>query len=206
MRAPPPSLRPIIGTPSDTARSITLWIFSPCTSPSDPPKMVASWLKMHTLRPSIVPNPVITPSVANRLASIPIPKARWRASRSSSWKLPSSRRYSIRSRAVILPLACWRSTERGEPAWRASSLRDFSSARRWDMGCSMRGEAIRASRGRVWRAPLLLDQLDEGTEVAFGMDEGHRGAPGTGPGDLVDDLAAGVDHPLESGGAVGHPV
>src|SRR5579872_6424668 len=127
-----------------------------------------------------------------------MPWARCRASMSSSWKEPSSSRYSIRSRAVILPLACWRSTERGEPACRASSLRAFRSARRCDMGCSMRGEAIRASRGRVWRASLLLNQLDEGTQVAFRMDEGHRGAPGTGPGDLVDDLAAGVDDPLQS--------
>src|SRR5580658_9462374 len=154
----------------------------------------------------MVPKPVMTPSVYGRFSTRPMPWARWRASMSSSWKEPSSRRWSIRSRAVILPLACWRSTERGEPAWRASSLRDLRSARRCDMGCSMRGEAIRGSRGRVWRAWLLLDELDEGTQVAFGMDEGHRGAPGTGPGDLVDDLAAGLDDPLQSRRAVGHPV
>ena len=29
----------------------------------------------------------------------------------------------MRSRASILPLACWRSTERGDPAWNASSRR-----------------------------------------------------------------------------------
>src|SRR5438874_1634109 len=60
----------------------------------------------------MVPKPVITPSVYGRLSSRPPPWARCRASMSSSWKEPSSRRYSIRSRAVILPWACWRSTPR----------------------------------------------------------------------------------------------
>ncbi len=63
MRAPPPSLRPIIGTPIDAARSMTLWIFSAYTSPSAPPKTVKSWLNTHTRRPSMVPKPVMTPSV-----------------------------------------------------------------------------------------------------------------------------------------------
>ena len=52
-----------MGTPVDAARSITLWIFSANTSPSAPPKTVKSWLKMQTRRPSMVPNPVTTPSV-----------------------------------------------------------------------------------------------------------------------------------------------
>ena len=42
---------------------MTLWIFSANTSPSAPPKTVKSWLNTHTLRPSMVPKPVITPSV-----------------------------------------------------------------------------------------------------------------------------------------------
>ena len=41
---------------------MTLTIFSPYTSPSEPPKTVASWLNTATGRPSIVPVPVITPS------------------------------------------------------------------------------------------------------------------------------------------------
>ena len=57
------------------------------------------------------------------LSSRPMPSARWRASMSSSWNEPSSRRYSTRSRAVILPLECWRSTAGSEPAWIACSLR-----------------------------------------------------------------------------------
>ena len=52
MRAPAPSLRPIIGAPTDSARSITLWIFSANTSPSAPPNTVKSWLNTNTLRPS----------------------------------------------------------------------------------------------------------------------------------------------------------
>ena len=70
-----------------------------------------------------------------------MPWARCRASMSSSWNEPSSRRYSIRSRAVIFPLACWRSTAWGDPACRASSLRALSSASRCDMGWSMGREA-----------------------------------------------------------------
>jgi len=42
MRAPPESLMPIIGTPSRTAMSINLTIFSATTSPSDPPNTVKS--------------------------------------------------------------------------------------------------------------------------------------------------------------------
>ena len=49
MRAPPPSLMPIMGMPVLRARSMTLTIFSPYTSPSEPPKTVASWLNTATL-------------------------------------------------------------------------------------------------------------------------------------------------------------
>ena len=62
MRAPPPSLMPMIGRPVLMARSITLTIFSPYTSPSAPPNTVTSWLNTHTGRPSMVPCPVTTPS------------------------------------------------------------------------------------------------------------------------------------------------
>jgi hypothetical protein len=40
-----------------------LWIFSANTSPSAPPKTVKSCENTHTLRPSMVPKPVMTPSV-----------------------------------------------------------------------------------------------------------------------------------------------
>ena len=62
IRAPPPSLIPMIGQPIFMAWSMTLTIFSPYTSPSEPPNTVKSWLNTQTGRPSIVPNPVTTPS------------------------------------------------------------------------------------------------------------------------------------------------
>ena len=41
---------------------MTLTIFSPKTSPREPPKTVKSWANTHTCRPSTVPYPVTTPS------------------------------------------------------------------------------------------------------------------------------------------------
>ena len=46
---------PIIGQPIFMARSMTLTIFSPKTSPSDPPNTVKSCENTHTWRPSTVP-------------------------------------------------------------------------------------------------------------------------------------------------------
>ena len=57
---------PITGQPIFAARSMILTIFSPITSPSEPPKTVKSWLKTHTVRPSIVPCPVTTASPQGR--------------------------------------------------------------------------------------------------------------------------------------------
>ena len=91
MRAPAPSFRPTTGAPTLRAKSITLWIFSANTSPSAPPNTVKSCENTNTLRPSTVPHPVITPSVYGRSSS-PAAWARWRASRSSSWKEPGSQK------------------------------------------------------------------------------------------------------------------
>jgi hypothetical protein len=55
MRAPPPSLIPMTGQPFFSAKSMTLTIFSPYTSPSEPPKIVKSCEYTHTGRPSTVP-------------------------------------------------------------------------------------------------------------------------------------------------------
>ncbi len=55
MRAPPESLRPTTGQPTFMAKSMTLQIFSPNTSPSDPPNTVKSWANTATVRPSTVP-------------------------------------------------------------------------------------------------------------------------------------------------------
>ncbi len=46
---------PTTGQPIFIARSITLTIFSPKTSPREPPKTVKSCAKTQTCRPSTVP-------------------------------------------------------------------------------------------------------------------------------------------------------
>ncbi len=46
---------PTIGQPVFMAMSMTLTIFSPNTSPSEPPKTVKSWAKTQIGRPSTVP-------------------------------------------------------------------------------------------------------------------------------------------------------
>ncbi len=46
---------PMIGQPIFMASSITLTIFSPKTSPREPPKTVKSCAKTQTCRPSMVP-------------------------------------------------------------------------------------------------------------------------------------------------------
>ena len=96
---------PITGQPILAARSMILTIFSAITSPSEPPKTVKSWEKTHTRRPSIVPWPVTTASPQGRFFSIPNSFVRWRTNVSSSWNEPGSSSFSIRSRAVYLPLA-----------------------------------------------------------------------------------------------------
>src|SRR5947208_2761016 len=105
---------PMTGQPILAARSISLHIFSPMTSPSEPPKTVKSWLKTHTRRPSIVPWPVTTASPQGRLRPIPNSDVRWRTNVSSSWKDPGSSSFSMRSRAVYLPRSCCLASASGE--------------------------------------------------------------------------------------------
>ncbi len=97
---------PITGQPIRAARSITLHIFSPMTSPSEPPNTVKSCENTATGRPSILPCPVTTASPQGRFPSMSNSKVRWRTKVSSSWNEPGSSSFSIRSRAVSLPLAC----------------------------------------------------------------------------------------------------
>src|ERR1700722_1992551 len=81
------------------------------------------------------PKPVTKPSPAGRCFSIPKSTQRWRTNLSSSSKVPSSRRRSIRSRAVNLPALCSRSRRSAPPpasAWalrrRGSSIRSLCFA------------------------------------------------------------------------------
>src|SRR4051794_3495121 len=131
IRAPPESLMPMTGQPILAARSMTLTIFSPMTSPSEPPKTVKSCEKTHTVRPLIVPWPVTTASPQGRFFCMSKSCVRCRTNVSSSWNEPGSRSFSIRSRAVSLPLAWCFSTAASEPCMaslrRSSSWATFSS-------------------------------------------------------------------------------
>ena len=49
MRAPPESLSPMTGQPIFMAKSMTLTIFSPNTSPREPPNTVKSWANTRDL-------------------------------------------------------------------------------------------------------------------------------------------------------------
>ena len=107
---------PTIGHPVFSAKSMTLTIFSPKTCPRLPPKTVKSCAKTVISRPLTVPKPVTTPSPYGRLFSMPNIVERCLASSSNSTNEPSSRSRAMRSRAVILPLACCFSTARADPA------------------------------------------------------------------------------------------
>ncbi len=128
IRAPPESLSPMTGQPTFIAKSMTLQIFSPNTSPNDPPKTVKSCANTATVRPSTVPYPVTTPSPYGRLASAPNATERCRAYLSISTNDPSSSSNASRSRAVPLPRACCFSTARSEPACATCATRRFRSA------------------------------------------------------------------------------
>src|SRR6059058_2945441 len=88
IRAPPESLMPMTGQPIFAARSMALHIFSPITSPSEPPKTVKSCENTTTGRPSMVPWPVTTASPQGRFLSISKSCVRWRTNVSSSWNEP----------------------------------------------------------------------------------------------------------------------
>ena len=117
---------PITGQPILAARSMILTIFSPITSPSEPPNTVKSWLNTHTRRPSIVPWPVTTASPHGRFFCMSNSCVRWRTNVSSSWNEPGSSSFSTRSRAVYLPFSCCLATACSEPAWTCSSRSSWS--------------------------------------------------------------------------------
>ncbi len=122
MRAPPESLIPMHGHPVLCARSMILVTFSANTSPSEPPKTDASWLKTKTCLPSIVPQPVTTPSPRILRSSIPKLVVRCMAKTSISVNDPASRSRSMRSRAVSFFFACWERCA-APPRWIASYRR-----------------------------------------------------------------------------------
>src|SRR6056297_626098 len=91
----------------------------------------------------------------------------------------------MRSRASILPLACWRSTERAEPALWACSRRSARSASFSCIGLVTGGKLVAVGSGRE------IDQTEVDVDVAAcsgrtGRRDGGRpvepaGATTTGP-------------------------
>ena len=126
------------GAPVCIARSITLQTFCAMTSPIEPPNTPKSCEATNTLRPSIVPNPVITPSPGGRFLSIPKSCARWIANGSVSTNEPLSISMSRRSRAVSFPRSCCFFAESRPPGVSAAFfLRRSSSMRSSTVGtCS----------------------------------------------------------------------
>src|SRR3954470_5907595 len=179
IRAPPESLIPMTGQPILAARSMILHIFSPMTSPSEPPKTVKSWEKTQTRRPSIVPWPMTTASPQGRVLSMSNSCVRWRTNVSSSWNDPGSSSFSIRSRAVYFPRACCFSSASGEECaacWRrVSSWASFSS--------NVSGLCCRGMRRPILWQPLLAreravmrgaEAVEDVAEELLDRGRGHR--------------------------------
>src|SRR5687767_4332033 len=197
MRAPPESLRPTIGAPIFTARSITLTILAALVSESDPPKTVKSWAKANVRRPLMRPNPATTPSPGTTWSAMPKSRQRWVTSASSSSKDPASNSSSMRSRASSLPASRWRCTR--NETWSTSDLRALcllpvlEEALQPDVGQRMlealldhrgrRGHHVRAHPRRFDDVNLMADAGDEDLrrvlEVVEDVDDlADQGHPG----------------------------
>src|SRR2546427_12631638 len=161
IRAPPLSFRPINGAPTFIAVSMILTILFACISPRLPPKTVKSCENTKTVRPSIVPWPVTTPSPRIRFASIPNSVLRCSTKASVSTKLPESSRSSTRSRAVSFPFACCAWIRSLPPPCLARAFRRRSSSTRSSptMGPPNAARVINPSR-------VGLGVNESGTSVA----------------------------------------
>src|SRR6267143_228154 len=154
MRAPPLSFNPRMGAPTFIAVSMIFTILFACISPKLPPKTVKSWENTNTVRPSIVPWPVRTPSPGIRFLSMPNSAVRCSTNASVSTKEPRSKSSSTRSFAVSLPFA------------RCASMRSFpppslARAFRWRNSATRSSSAMTApNAGRVFnpsRSGLFQD-------------------------------------------------
>ena len=113
-----------MGHPVFEAISITLHIFCACASPSAPPKTVKSCANTYTVRPLIVPCPVITPSPDGFFLSSPKLLVLCFTKASNSIKESESSNVRILSLAVIFPALCCFSIRIGSPL--EASLSFFS--------------------------------------------------------------------------------
>src|SRR5438093_2945645 len=138
-----------------------LTILFACISPRLPPKTVKSCENTKTVRPSIVPWPVTTPSPRTRFASIPNSVVRCSTKASVSTKLPESRSSSTRSRAVSFPFACCAWIRSLPPPCLARAFRRRSSSTRSSptMGPPNAARVINPSR-------VGLGVSESGTSVA----------------------------------------
>ena len=111
----------------------------------------------------------------------------------------------MRSRAVSLPLAWWRSTARGLPACRASFLRSARSARRSAMECSMglrlTPRWVRPEIGTV--RPQIGSRSTFATEETWSDQDKTHGAPGREPRAPARPQWGGDDAASASGGSRG---
>ena len=171
---------PISGQPTRAARSMTLQIFSPMTSPSEPPKTVKSWLKTQTWRPSIVPWPVITASASGRFAAMPKSVVRWRTKRVELLE-------GARVEQLLDPLA------RGVPALGVLLLdRRALGVRRLAAKLVELGELLRVAVAGVLGHGA--DPKDSRRRSALAENGRWRGAA-----DLVEHVAEGAQRPIRRG-------
>ena len=197
---------PITGQPILAARSITLTIFSPITSPSEPPKTVKSCEKTHTGRPSIRPWPVTTASPQGRFFCMSNSCVRWRTKVSSSWNAarveqlldPLARGQLALARAASPPprgsvwIACSRSS------WSWASFSSYVSAAFWRKGGGRYPRRRRPSGAReravVRRAEGVERAVEHRADARVGVERG------VGPGSAGSASAAGsgsaADHRL----------
>ena len=139
-----------------------------------------------------MPWPVTTASPQGRFFCMSNSDVRWRTYVSSSWKEPGSSSFSIRSRAVYLPLACCFSTACSEAWWIAAarsssswaSLSSNVSGLFWRMGAADATPHAGAKRApsRHWTFIRIGLSFPWGVEDGLGKDRHGRRAWASGVG------------------------
>src|SRR5580698_8203499 len=136
------------------------------------------------------PKPVTKPSPAGRCSCMPKSTQRWRTNLSSSSKVFSSRRRSMRSRAVSLPALCSRSRRSGPPPASASALRRRRS--------SIRSLCLAAAEAEEFS----LDKRRSGIDGFVVVEDAH-GEMGGEPGCAEEEDDAENEFCADGHGALG---
>jgi hypothetical protein len=116
------------GQPIFAARSITLHIFSAITSPeraAEHGEVLGEDADLAAVDRPVARDHRVAPRPVSLHVEVVV---RWRTNVSSSWNEPGSSSFSIRSRAVYLPLACCFSTADSLAEWIAASRSSVSWA------------------------------------------------------------------------------